>query len=228
MQEDTTAAQDILYSLFELGSYGLAQKLMGTFKAEQLQPLALCHSVSLEEACNNLNPKHFRIYSYLMRFALRNDQEEYVHQLAKELEETPLSSQDRILCDAYRIWAYLKQEDASSAGAIFDTYPLELLNQETTLLHPLFGCYLHLTEGEEIANIHFAGVIETPFPRSWALLSHELTNQVTQTPGWYSTSFMWERRHLYRLLTLYYTISENPELEAYYRGLEREEYIYAE
>lgn len=248
---DLAALGDIIYALFELGSYGLAHKLMeeaSDLKKELgleegvelkellalLEPLYLCHTQSLKTGIKHyfslkkedIGVREFRTLSYLLQYALRTDQEEEVHHLAETLTDRPLSREDRIQLDAFRIWAYLKEDNLKGAEQIFESYPLEMLNQEGTLLHPLFGCYLYATEGEEIAMIHLAGVIDTPFPRSWALLGHELTNKITDSPAWYSTSFLWERRHLYQQLALFYHSSQNPELEAYYRHLEREEYIY--
>ncbi|MCH9624918.1 MAG: Serine/threonine-protein kinase PknD [Chlamydiales bacterium] len=244
---DAASIGDIIYSLFELGSYGLGHKLIEQSKnlkeqidpelnqvLELLYPLHLCHTQSLDAAlkaffalnCEDIGVREFRTLSYLLQDALRHNQEKSVHLVASHLLDKPLSREDRIYLDSYRIWAYLKEGNLKKAEEIFDTYPLELLNQEGTPLHPLFGCYLQETEGDEIAHIHFAGMIETSFPRSWALLGHELTNKISDTPAWYSTSFLWERRRLYQQLTLYYHITQNPELEAYYRYLEREEYIY--
>jgi serine/threonine protein kinase/tetratricopeptide (TPR) repeat protein len=245
---DIAAVGDVLYALFELGSYGLAYRLMEEAEGlkggldledgadlrqllESLRPIWLCHTRSLREAvpshCEDIGVRKFRTLSYLLQYALRTDQEEVVHEIASKVRPLPLSREDRIYLDAFEIWAYLKKGNWKEAGRLFDSYPLELLNQEGTLLHSLYGCYLYVTEGEEIAGIHFAGVIDTPFPRSWALLGHELTNKITESVAWYSTSFLWERRHLYRQMALFYRCAENPDLEAYYRHLEREEYIYA-
>jgi len=246
---DCAALGDILFSLFELGSFQLAHQLMSnaenlksdlelTEAAELkdllrlLEPLYLCHTNPLENAMHSLlalkhediGVREFRTLSHLLEHALRTDQLDSVHYMAQHYQNRPLGCEDHIILDAYRIWAYLKQNEWKAAAEIFDTYPMELLNQEGTLLHPLFGCYLYATEGEEIAMIHFAGVIDTPFPRSWALLGHELTNKITDSPAWYSTSFLWERRRLYQQLTLFYHCSHNPELEAYYRYLEKEEW----
>ena len=229
--EDDTAQANLIYSLFEVGSFGLAQKAMQEFPGrEQFMPLLLCYQDSLSKAIENLDlndigVRKFRVISYLLQYALRTDQDDSVHTIAGKLVDLPLSREDRIQLDGYRIWAYLKHKKIKEAEAIFDDYPLEMLNQETTLLHPLYGCFLFLTEGEEIAEIHFSGVIDTPFPRTWALLSHELINKISENPSWYNTSFMWERRHLYRQLTLYYQCVDNPELEKYYRHLEKQEYL---
>jgi serine/threonine protein kinase len=243
---DAPAIGNLLYALFEMGSFGLSTKWMKKLKTLDtknneltdtlalLEPLITCHSESLASACiqffstkrEDIGVKEMRTLSYLMQYALKIGQEEMVEKMAQSVLSLPIGTEDRIQIDAYRIWAYLAKEKWKEAGDIFDTYPIELLNQESTLLHPLFGCYLYATEGEEIAHIHFAGVIDTPFPRSWALLGHELTNKITHNSAWFKTSFMWERRMLYRQLTLYYHCSDNPELESYYRHLERQEYIY--
>lgn len=232
---DEAAIGNLLYALFEIGSFGLAQKLMGLSPlTSDLQPLLLCHQDSLSTACKHffsikredLSVKEMRILTYLMQYALRTSQEEMVEKMAQSILRLPLGVEDRLQIDAYRIWAYLAEENWKQAGEIFEHYSLELLNQESTLLHPLYGCYLYAMEGEEIAHIHFAGVIDTPFPRSWALLGHELTNKILQNSAWFKTSFMWERRLLYRQLSLYHHCADNPELSSHYRQLEREEYIY--
>lgn len=248
---DLTALGDIIYALFELGSYELSHRLMQessrqkTFlpleEAAELKELLelfdslyLCRTESVETGLDlffsksraDLGIREWRILSCLLKDAILNDKEKVVEKAAIKILDLPLSREDRISLDSHRIWALLKAADYKQAGEIFETYPLELLNQEGTSLHPLFGCYLLATEGEEIATIHFSGVIDTPFPRSWALLGHELTNHITDSPSWFSSSFLWERRELYQQLTLYYHIAENQDLAAYYRYLEREEYIY--
>lgn len=250
---DIAALGDLLYSLFEIGSYGLGAKLMQEAASlkpalspesalelqnclDLLEPIYLCHKRSLREAVEaffslkqeDIGVREFRTLSYLMQNALRNDQEEIVHTIASHILPLTLAREDRIHLDALRIWAFLKTSEWKEAEKIFETYPLELLNQESTYLHSLYGCWLLATEGEEIASIHFAGVIDTPFPRSWALLGHELSNKITESPAWYGTSFMWERRRLYQQLALYYRCAGNHELEGYYRHLERQEYLYAE
>ncbi len=240
---DVAALGDLLYALYELGSYGLANKLKEGLEGDDdlkdmlsfLEPITICHQKSLKEAFAvffamphvDMGVRAFRTLCYLMQYALRTDQEELIHDAAVKIRPLPLSREDQIMLDGYEIWAYLKEENWKEAGLIFERYPLTLLNQEGMILHTLYGCYLYATEGEEIASIHFAGIIDTPFPRSWTLLSHELTNKITESVAWYSTSFLWERRQLYRQMTLYYQCTENPDLEAYYRHLEREEYIYA-
>ncbi len=247
---DIAAIGDLIYCLFELGSPLLALKVMHemenlapSFSEEErenlrelvdcFKPLIQCHQDSLEAGIQvyralpkkALGVRELRTITSLMHSAIAQDKEEYVHQLAQLSTQYPLSKEDQIRLDALDIWAYLKEEDWVRAREIFEKYPFELLNQESTLLHTLYGCWLYAVEGEEIASIHFAGVIDTSFPRSWALLSHELTNHILEIPSWYNTSFMWERRELYRQLTLFYQIAENSEREAFFHQRAQEEYI---
>lgn len=229
----TAALGNLLFALFELGSFGLATKLLHSVEFEDkvlFEPLVLCHQESVEKGVQAYlalqrpptDLRTFRVVSYLMRQALKNDQEELLHTLAAPSLDL---RKERVTIDAYRTWALLKEERWQEAADIFDAYPLEVLSQESSPLYFLYGCWLLMTEGEEIAEAYFSGVIDTPFPSTTALLGHALTNKITDSPSWYTTSFLWERRALYQQLTLYYTILENPELEAYYRALEKEEYI---
>lgn len=241
---DSSALGDIIFSLFELGSYKMAGKIIDECSQNReldsliflLKPLSICHQLSLKEAINmffstpleDIGIREFRTAIYLIQFGIRTDQEELIPSIAAKMRAHTLSLSDQIMLDSYEIWAYLKSCDTKSASTMFEKYPLELLNQESTLLHSLYGCYLYITEGEEIANIHFAGVIDTSFPRSWSLLSHELTNKIRESMSWYNSSFMWERRQLYQQMILFNQCTDNSELESYYKSLEKEEYIYVE
>lgn len=243
---------DLLYCLIEIGSSSLAAEWIRQLETEPpsleleltqelkkiviwLKPLTGCNEKTLGETIQSLflipiedlGIKELRSFLYLIQYALKSDQETWAHAIFNYLEKFTVSREDRIAIDAYRIWTLLKEKKWTEAGKIFDNYSYELLNQESTLLHPLYGCWLYVTEGEEIAKIHFAGVIDTPFPRTWALLSHELINKITENSAWFNISFLWERRHLYWQLSLYYHCTENPELEAYYRHLEKQEYVIA-
>jgi eukaryotic-like serine/threonine-protein kinase len=231
---------DILFCLYELGSFSLARKLKKLTASQPLDPqtfflmdpLDTLQENGIEEACTHflsLSPaecgvKQWRTCSFLIRYALRERQETLVECLTSWARGHPLSKQDQIECDAYRIWAHLLTGDLKEVERLFDEYPLELVNQETTLLHPLFGCWLLATEGEEIASIHFNGVTETPYPRTWALLGHELSSGIQEQLQWYSNSFMWERRALYAQLSLYHHILGEDKMEAYYTHLEKMEF----
>ncbi len=237
---DVSLAGNICFSLIELGAFHLAENVMEALAKRNedklqetlalLRPLLIAEEDSVKKGIESfislqlktIGCREFRTITALLEKAIAEDQEEEVEPLAKKISRYPLSEERRIALDALRIWAFLKQENGQEAEEIFSHYPLELLNQETTILHTLFGCYLYMTEGEEIAMIHFAGVMETPFPRSWTLLSHFLIGKLD---NWVQYSFLWERRALYRQLTLFYVCAGDQEKETYYRSLERKEYV---
>lgn len=241
--QDTIAFGNILYALCELGAINLvkdwAVKLSSFDEHKEMlsffTPIFLCFEKGIEEAVDaffklniqELGPKELRCLFFLIQFALFQTQDnEKVLYLAKAISHLPLSLEDQIQVDAFQIWSCLNKENYQEAEKLFEKYSLELLNQESTLLHPLYGCFLRGTEGEEIAQVHLSGVIDTPFPRTWALLGHEIANKILEKPSWFNTSFMWERRWLYRQLALYHHCAHVFEKEDSYRTLEKKEYLH--
>lgn len=235
---------NIIYALFELGVSHQAIRLFQILEKKKrsseltevltfLRPIVLAVENGLEVGFRaffalklpDFGLREFRTLRFLLDRALWDDSDELIERAWKETCKCPFSLQDKIEFDAYRIAAFLMEEKWDKASDIFAAYSLEMLNQESTVLHPLFGCFLRATEEEEIALIHFAGVIEIPFPRSWALLSHEINGKLKEPPSWYEQSFLWERRQLYRQLTIYYHSAEDPEKETFYRQEEQKEYL---
>lgn len=169
-----------------------------------LEPLLIFHKQGLEEAMAalaRLSDKNFYTLIYLLEKAVDLDREELIPLLIQRAPSS-LTYEDQILIDSYTIWGLLKQKKTLEAAAIFEKYPPDLVRQETTLLYPLFGCYVAAKEGEAKALEHFATVTETPFPRTYALLAHELTYKISEKP-WIKTSFLWERQQLRRQLKLF-------------------------
>lgn len=238
---DPLSLGDLLFSLCELGAWKMAVEFIQEIPPESgfepilqeilafLKPIFLFHEQGLEAAIecflklhkNSSSKRAFRTLVYLLQKAIDLDKEEKVFLL---IQSSEWDSDQKILLDSYSIWALLKEERYSEARTLFENYPLETLNHETSLLHPLYASFLAATECEEIALLHLSGVADTLFPRSFALLGHELTNQISEKP-WMKTSFLWERRQLYKQLTLFYSCAERAELENFYRKKERGEYL---
>jgi serine/threonine-protein kinase len=118
--------------------------------------------------------------------------------------------------DDLRIWACLYLGKYSEAGDLLEKYPLELRTQETSSLYFLFGCYLWATEGEAIAKAHFSGLLETPYPRTTALLGHFLSGKLDLKKGWIRQAFFWEKQQLYRQLSLFYRCAKNLNKAAFF------------
>lgn len=228
---DQDLAGDIIYSLCELEQFSLAASLIKQLHPSErilLTPLLL----SLKEGVDYLShlffqeagTKEIRAVFFLCQKAIDEHQSHYVASLTTLLASFPLSKEIQIMIDGIRIWALLQKGEWQQAEKIFHSYPEELYNQETTILHPLYGCFLALTESEEIALVHLAGVTETPFPRSFALLGHELTYQISENPNWINQSFLWEKKQLYRQLELFYLCNEDNKKSAFFAHLAKDLY----
>ena len=127
-----------------------------------------------------------------------------------------LTQGDTLEMNCYRIWAYLLDKKWKEAGEILHKYSLEELTGENSLLHPLYGCWLYATEGKEIAEIHFRGLLEVTYPRSYVLLGHYLNGKITEGSPWHEQAFMWEKKQLYRQLSLFYTCADQSEKAAHF------------
>ena len=135
------------------------------------------------------------------------------------------SAQGALYVDCAEIWALLLDKNWDAAGAIFQRYPLEFITQETTPLHFLYGCWLSVTEGREIAAIHFAGVLDIPFPRSWTLFNAYYLLSDAELNQKLAKNFMWERRQFYRQMALYSECNGEHAAAMHYQALSDKEYI---
>ncbi len=217
-----------LFSLFELGSYQMAtdrlkdvvdqftKRKMDDFNEQKKWFKIIAHSVgqSMEEAAVQciqaagvLDHPSFhmeRALLFIMQTALDLEKYPIVERLYHGIHKEKLSPQAQILHDGYQIWNYLLQDKVNEAGKLFNRYPPEVLHREGTLLHFLYGCHLYIIEGKEIAYLHFSGIFEVPYPKSWSLLGYFLEGKITDEGVWGVKAFLWEKRQLYRQLALFY------------------------
>lgn len=209
---------NIFFCMLEMGHWQwvqgkLEQIVMPDSFKELFQIAVKAHSESIEEAAkallalpiNSPSSQIERVLVHLMQTALDRKKPEIVHQLYEKIPRRSLSHESQLKVDEASIWAYLLEKNWQRAGEILYLYPLEYLNQESSLLHFLYGCWLYVTEGKEIAQIHFSGVFEVAYPRSWNLFSYYINGKIAEeTEGWQKKSFEWERGQLYRQLSLFY------------------------
>lgn len=231
-----------LFCLIELGAWQLAKEKLdhilqtdtqndpkqdlSSFRPyqEMLEIALFAHSGSLKSALEKLiahppdapSKQTERTLLHLLELGIDNKNTEFVHEAVLKTAGWPFTPEGLIRIRCCSIWAYLLDRNWSAAGEILQSYPLELLSQDTSLLHCLYGCWLEVTEGKEIAAIHFSGVLEGPYPRTWNLLSTYLSGKIKENDGWISKSFLWERRQLYRQLALFfYCMAENDKAMFY-------------
>ena len=233
--------QNSLFALLELGSkvYGrekldrAQQKL--AFPSETWKWIEAAYAsaeLSLEEIfLTYFNepfdpniPHALRSLLFFLDQALNQSKASLVFKSLSLLDPTSLPFETKLQLSCRAIWAYLLDGQWQKAGELIYSYPVELLNQETTLLHFLYGCWLQATEGKEMAEIHFTGLLPVIYPRSWTIASHYLINSLPQR--WFEKAFLWEKRQLYRQLALYSHCAGSEDRFLHFQKLSQEESIH--
>jgi serine/threonine-protein kinase len=239
-----TTIMNILFSTIVLGSYDLAlktileieKKISAEYDFELLKLAIQSEKGDLETIFNtcfvifpkSLTKKESRLLIFLMDAALLLDKTALIGKVYEKLKDYTLEYGDKLQIDYFMIASLLIHKEWNFANDILQSYPLELLNQETTPLHFLYGCFLYMTEGKEIAKIHFSGALDVSFPRTWALGTHYLNGQINEDSYWLKRAFLWEKRALYRQLILFYRIrGDEPRVE-HYRQLLTKQYVNVE
>lgn len=238
-----------LFSLIELGSWRLAEtklkempidsKLASLQETKQIETyikIAILAHTSAEEATKELlhnRPKRpqknaERVAIHLMECAIDNNSTSLAHELYSGIKDWPLTEEARQKINCLQIWTYLLERNWTAAGELLHTYPIELLSQDTSLLHFLYGCWLYVTEGKEIALIHFSGPFEVPYPRTYNLFSYFIREKINKDAGWLPKSFPWERKNLYRQAALFFACEGNEDMFKNYQNKAHQETIDAD
>jgi eukaryotic-like serine/threonine-protein kinase len=235
-----------LYCLIELGALKLARKSLDEVKKQfsqkehehplQMLEIALsyfdgaspsdCLSL-ISSFQGKLDFSTERTLLFLLTQAISRSDLESVHTIYAELQQKQceLSSGTALLIDCFQIWAYLLQKNWNAANEILSSYPIEQLLHDDSLLHFLYGCWLQVTEGQEITIIHFSAVLDVIHPRTWSLFNHFYNGKIDLSNGWIQKAFLWERRQLYLQLILYYECLGEPLKADYFRLKEKEERV---
>ncbi len=123
--------------------------------------------------------------------------------------------------DSYYVHLLLLNNEYSLAITILQKYPFEALNDKSFSFHYLYGCYLTQTEGIDIAQIHFSSMVDTLFyPPTRSLLSHYVMNKIDdKKSSWYKKAFFFEKRELFRQLSLFYHCNNDKKNEKKYLKL---------
>lgn len=234
-----------IFCLIELGSWESAKDALdyiskqpnaNDFKmhGDLLNIAIKSQAMSLESAVSdfiqiseiNLSRAHERILLYLLECALDAQQTHLVH-LLYHYHKWQFSSEGQLRLQYYEIWGLLIDKNWKEAGELLHQFSIEILSHDTSLLHFLYGCWLYVTESKDIANIHFAGVFEVPYPRTWVLSSHYFTGKISEGQGWLQKAFLWEKRQLFRQLSLFYHCSGDEMMSLHFKHLAERETIKA-
>ena len=173
-----------------------------------------------------LDPKILRFAFFLIDSALDQDEAALAYKVIQKIENFDLNPVDRLQLNLSRITVFLLQKKIKEASACFNQYSLAALNSDASLLHFLYGCWLQSTDSKNTAIKHFRGLMPTPYPRSWTLGSHYLAGTLHEQ--WIERAFLWEKKALYRQLSLFYLCSGDETTAQLYRSLANQQVVHAE
>lgn len=126
------------------------------------------------------------------------------------LDTFSLTEEQRMQFDVLHLKALLELGKIEPSASLFKHYPLEILTDEESPLFPLYGIFLWITEGKEIALAHFQAIREINFPPTSALLAHFLT-RADWLQGWKGQAFYSEKRELVKAQLLFYQCTGQKE-----------------
>lgn len=216
---DLTLIKNALSSLIYLGETTLAKSLIPEIAPTEFELFRAPLSKFEELAPPILKNEQVRLLCFHLKNAIDNGELDLVIQTHSQFIDRIESFEGKLELDSLLIWALLVKKDWKTAEVVFHKYPLDLLNHETSILHFLYGCFLYVTESQELAHIHFTGILDTPFPRVWCLATHYLFSKGLEPSTWLSNAFFYEKQELYRQLSLFYHCTDNQTLAKHYKQM---------
>lgn len=219
-----TVIGNALFALLELGAVNYAKEKLNALTSQHESKWpdienALNHTFHLPKT-NTLTFSQWRTLEYLLNFSI-----ESIHSKVKKLSLYNLTEEQKLALDIKNIGAYLLEKNWDAVAKIFSSYPDELLKKETFPLHFFYGCFLQATEGKEIAQVHFAGLLHSSYPRTWTLASHFISGNLSLSDPWFKKAFLWEKRQLYKQLFLYYYCKGNDEKSKSFLNLYENQFL---
>ncbi len=203
-----------LFALFELGCETLAEKVLLECENEPdfYAYKKWMQIKTLDSALLKLPQKpgfnEVRQIIFLMRKHLLPEKVENILPLFESLKTHEFEPNLMVWIKQTYVWSLLLSGDYQKAGEILRPYTQHAIKDYSSPFFSLYGCYLFVTEGVEIAEVHYHGVLETKNPPTSALLAHYLLGHIDYTKEndeWIKGAFVWEKIELYRYLALLFS-----------------------
>lgn len=238
---------DAIFMLVELGADSLAKEKMSRIRhvlsiSEQerfAKTLGLLDSLigasrnfeigikAFEMMSGKLHAEEERLIWFLLRHAIDLSDEVVSQLIVHRLLNGSLTISRPEIIDALIAEYLIYEGDLMRVETILKKYPLTRLLQESCPLYFAYGCYLVCTEGLPSAMGEFCKLLDIAFPRSWVLGAHFLAGKIHMTPaGWFSRSFVWERRSLYQQLRLFWHVAKDQEKCTYWKNTLLQDELY--
>lgn len=229
LEERNILSRNIIVCLIALHYYPLSVQLLEQEQSylEKEEYYVACRlaqkSVSFDFELSN-KPSFFIIRLLLSSIYQRLDKNKApsILKILDQISGVYLPKNLKLTFHAMQTWAHLLLRNLSKAGEIFDKYPLEYLTSPRSILFLLYGLYLWIREGPEIALIQFDILPDVAFPYTYELLAYCLCNKLHNKNmlenklKWKQRSFLWEKLCLYKQLSLFYSIQNDAIKTIYY------------
>jgi len=217
--ENEADIKNIYFALLELNAFEEVEKELDKEKYPLIALMTKCHQIEPTEnemkkfVSNKLSEEETKILIHIFKEAIDKN---WLDFLGNYINRIKAPAESAITLDCLNIWYCLLKKDYPGAKKIFEKYPMEIVNNDNSLLHPLYGIWLYVHESPDIAMIHFTGVLETTYPKTTSLLSHFLTEKIDK---WFKHALFFEKRELYRQLSLFYSCKEDQTKHNYFYQL---------
>lgn len=222
LEERNVFSRNIITCLINLHYYSLALSLLEREKEilEEEEYNLACKITKRTLDFNfrlSDNPSFFTVRILISAMYQRIDKNNApsVLTLLSQLSNGSFPKNLQVIIHAMEIWAHLLMHNLELAAAVFDNYSVEYLTTPSSILFLLYGLYLWIREGKEIALIQFDILPDVAFPYTYELLAYYLFNKLYNKNRWEYRSFVWERVCLYKQLSLFYSI-QNDMIKAMY------------
>ncbi len=162
-----------------------------------------------------ISQKEMRVIIFILHHCLVKNELNFINEISEKLKNHLINKEDQLRLDSIFIWNSLLENNIEKTKVLFSKYPLEMINEESSPLHLSYGAFLYLTEGKEIADVHFSGVLDSPYPNSYSLASHYISGKKDIIKN----CLFWEKKQLYSYLYLYYQAIHELDKAKYYKSL---------
>ena len=207
-QKDLVSLENALFALLELGVCEMEDYLFSSKSIlppneyqlleipflSQTKPFDTLLTQLLSQMPKTPSKKEMRTLIYLLRGALLKNEAKNFPMLFEGLKKFSIELHDKEYLDSIYFWHLLLEKNLTKAEDLITNYSVETLTNENSFLFFPYGCFLFLTEGEEISKIHFSKILDTPYPPITSIGAHYLLEKINDKKGWIDHAFDWEKK----------------------------------
>lgn len=214
-QVDISALENIAFSLLELGYMKEVKKYLNEYgsyiPSKELFLLAAEKKDDLFNSLfqHNLSALESKLVIYVAKELLLEGKK--INKWLESLKDK-CAKEDRIHYDELLCWAYLIDKEYEKAKELISLY------DKKSLLHTAYGAFIYATESAEKAMIYFSQAEESLYPPTYMLPGHFLNGNIDEHSEWMEQAFYWEKKELFRRLTLFFRVVGNSKKEKYFKS----------